>query len=106
MKRTARLPNPRPLTAAEARRKANNWLARRVGSQVCVPDVDEITYDEVSGRWRLPVKLTYPTGLVFGPFAELYVDAFTGELVDSPTEEQLRRQAEEHAQIHRRKPTG
>jgi hypothetical protein len=101
MKRVERLPKLQPVTATEARRRANNWLFRHVGSQVCVPDVDEITYEEASGRWRLPVKLAYPTGLVFGPFAELYIDATTGELVDSPNEEELRHQAEEYARTHR-----
>jgi len=102
MKRAERILKPPPVTAVEARRKANNWLFRRVGSQVCVPDVDEITYEEASGRWRLPVKLAYPTGLIFGPFAELYINATTGEFVDSPSEEELRHKAEEYARRHRR----
>jgi hypothetical protein len=101
MKRLERLTETQSLTAAQARRKANNWLFRRVGSQGCVLDVDEITYDAPSGRWRLPVKLAYPTGVVFGPLAEIYVDAMTGEVVDSPNEEELRKRANKYARTHR-----
>jgi len=101
MKCTQRLIETQPLTATQARRKANNWLFRRVGSQVCVLDLNEVTYEETSGRWRLLVKLAYPTGVTFGPFAEIYVDAITGEVVDSPGEEELRKRADKYARTHR-----
>ena len=71
------------ISAAEARRRANNWVHLEISSQIRAMQPQLVIPTEGLAHWRVPLHLTFPALGDVGPVGAVLVDVEQGVVAPS-----------------------